>query len=129
MENINKIVIEKINSNKKIDLRKKADKMIVAFFGTKKAYYEYANSVAIKRSKRAAVKYIDEFNYYNVDYFRWLKQLFGKQEGKYAKKYFVISDNESVFASPSYGLKDYNKTYETINAKKALLINKYLGFE
>lgn len=129
MENIKKIIIEKIDSSKKLDLRKKADKMIVDYFGTKEAYYEYADCVAVKRSKRYAMKYADENNYNNVDYYQWLKQFFGKQTGNYAKKYFIISDTESIFASASYGLKDYNKSYEIINAKKALLINKYLGFE
>lgn len=129
MENIKKIIIEKIDSSKRLDLRKKADKMIVSFFGTKKAYYEYANCVIDKRYKRRIIKYSDDKNYNDVDYYKSLKQLFGKQVGNYAKKYFILSDTESVFASASYGLKDYNKSYETINAKKALLINKYLGFE
>lgn len=128
MKNINKIIIEKVNSGKKLDLRKKVDKMIVGYLGTEKAYYEYASLVAIKRSKRDLVKYADN-NYHNVDYYQWLKNFFGKQTGSYAKKYFILSDIESVFASASYGLKDYNKSYEIINAKKALLINKYLGFE
>lgn len=129
MENIKKIIIEKVNSGKKLDLRKKADKMIVSFFGTKKKYYEYADCVFNKRYKRRIIKYSDDKNYNDVHYYKLLKQLFGKQTGRYAKKYFILSDIESVFASPSYGLKDYNKSYETITAKKALLINKYLGFE
>ena len=129
MENINKIIINKINSNKKIDLRKKADKMIIAFFGSKKAYYEYADMVIFKRSKRIAYKYADEKNYNDVEYYQWLKNVFGHDAGTHAKKYFIVSDTESVFASVVYGLKDYNQSYEKINAKKALLINKYLGFE
>lgn len=129
MENIKKIIIEKVNSGKKLDLRKKADKMIVDYFGTKEAYYKYADCVENKRSLRYRMKYANEEKYNNVAYYQWLKQLFCKQTGSHAKKYFILSDIESVFASASYGLKDYNKSYEIINAKKALLINKYLGFE
>lgn len=129
MENIHKIIIDKINSNKKIDLRKKADKLIIAFLGSKKAYYAYLNMVTVKRSIRLAYKYADEKNYKDVKYYQWLKNVFGHEAGVYAKKYFIVSDTESVFASVVYGLKDYNKSYEIINAKKVLLINKYLGFE
>ena len=116
--NIKGILASEIVKNgwyNKVDARTNKGRAIIAEFGNKELYYDWAFTVIEKFRKRMWRDYEQAcYEESFVDKMKALKRSFGAQNGSYAKKYFMGRD-EVVFASPIYGYKDYNKSYEKIS--------------
>lgn len=111
------------------NLRRKGGRILVKVFGSVEKAHQacdmYVEKYCKRQTKRAAQK---EYNTSVVDRYKWLKRCFGRETGAYCKNYMQGANGEWWLCSVSYGLNDYNKSYEpNITEKKAALINAYLN--